>query len=74
MPLSVTLFYSAISCVIFFIMGGIIGWVGNDVVYSISSPDEPAPYDHPEMYDSRGTPYTGELLTLHFEEEYDEED
>ena len=54
MPLSITLFFSAVSCVIFFVLGGIIGWVGNDYVFSMAGGKDEEPYDHPEMYDSRG--------------------
>ena len=73
MPLSETLFFSALSSIIFFILGGIIGWMGNDVVYAVSTKDQAPEYQHPEMYDSNGTPYSGELLTLHFDEVEDQE-
>lgn len=74
MPVAVTLFFSAVSCVMFFILGGIIGWVGNDVVYAMNGMDEEEPFDHPEMYDSNGRAYTGELLSLSFEDYEPEED
>jgi|TARA_B100000035_G_C20980648_1_gene545289 hypothetical protein len=73
MPVSITLFFSAVSCVIFFVLGGIIGWVGNDVVFSLNGGEAEEPFDHPEMYDSKGRAYTGELLSLTFED-YEEED
>lgn len=73
MPLSITLFFSAVSCVIFFVLGGIIGWVGNDYVFSMAGGKDEEPYDHPEMYDSRGRAFTGELLSLQFTDEEDED-
>lgn len=74
MPVAITLFFSAVSCVMFFILGGIIGWVGNDVVYAMNGTDGEEPFDHPEMYDSNGRAYTGELLSLSFEDYEPEED
>tara|TARA_B100001996_G_C18663691_1_gene594067 strand:+ start:2157 stop:2372 length:216 start_codon:yes stop_codon:yes gene_type:complete len=60
------LFFSAVSSLIFFILGGIIGWMGNDIVYATTA--QQPEYTHPEMYDSNGTPYSGDLLSLRFEE------
>jgi len=74
MPVAITLFFSGVACVIFFVLGGIIGWVGNDVVFSMNGGNEEEPFDHPEMYDSNGRAYTGELISLTFSDEYEEEE
>tara|TARA_B100000287_G_scaffold216093_1_gene203882 strand:- start:9230 stop:9454 length:225 start_codon:yes stop_codon:yes gene_type:complete len=74
MPIAETLFFSGVACFLFFILGGIIGWIGNDVVYATRSGGQDPEYEHPEMYDSTGRPYSGELLTLHFDQQEEEEE
>nr|BAR31724.1 Hypothetical-Protein / belonging to T4-LIKE GC: 312 [uncultured Mediterranean phage uvMED] len=74
MSVSIVLFFSAVSCIIFFVLGTIIGWVGNDVVFAMNGGNDEEPYDHPEMYDSNGRPYTGELFSLTFDNEWAEEE
>ena len=68
------LYFSAVTSLIFFILGGIIGWIGNDVVYATTTQEEPASYEHPEMYDANGTPYSGDLLHVRFHEQDVEDD
>ena len=68
------LYFSAVTSLIFFILGGIIGWIGNDVVYATTTREEPASYEHPEMYDANGTPYSGDLLHVLFHEQDVEDD
>ena len=69
------IYFSAVTSLIFFILGGIIGWMGNDVVYATTTREEPANYEHPEMYDANGAPYTGDLLHVRFtEQEVEDED
>ena len=62
------LFFSAVSSIIFFILGGILGWMSNDIVYATQKPEQ-LDYSHPEMYDANGSPYSGELLHVRFEEQ-----
>ena len=68
------LYFSAVTSLIFFILGGIIGWIGNDVVYATTTREEPASYAHPEMYDANGNPYSGDLLHVRFHEQEVEDD
>tara|TARA_E500000331_G_scaffold241774_1_gene232146 strand:- start:735 stop:953 length:219 start_codon:yes stop_codon:yes gene_type:complete len=68
------IYFSAVTSLIFFILGGIIGWMGNDIVYATQQPEQ-LDYSHPEMYDANGAPYSGELLHVRFEEqEVEDED
>ena len=70
------LYFSAVTSLIFFILGGIIGWIGNYVVYATTTKEEtPTSYEHPEMYDANGNPYSGDLLHVRFhEQEVEDED
>ena len=69
------IYFSAVTSLIFFILGGIIGWIGNDVVYATTTKEEtPTSYEHPEMYDANGNPYSGDLLHVRFHEQEVEDD
>ena len=70
------LYFSAVTSLIFFILGGIIGWIENDVVSATTTKEEtPTSYEHPEMYDANGNPYSGDLLHVRFhEQEVEDED
>ena len=72
------LFFSGIGIVGSFMIGLMIGWFGNDIVYSFLNKNRIQPM-HPEMFDENGQLIPDEIVAVRFEnsedfEEYDEED
>jgi hypothetical protein len=72
------LFFSGIGIVGSFMIGLMIGWFGNDIVYSFLNKNRIVPM-HPEMFDENGQLIPDEIVAVRFEnsedfEEYDEED
>ncbi len=54
---------------LFFIVGGILGWMVKDYLFSITYA---IPYLHPEMYDEHGNILPDEILAVRFETNYDD--
>ena len=55
---------------LFFFVGGLIGWVARD--YMMNYREIPRP--HPEMFDENGNLVTDEVISFNFENYYDNED
>ena len=53
--------------IMFFILGGLIGWVARD--YMMNYRDIPRP--HPEMFDTNGNLVPDEIVAFRFENNYD---
>lgn len=72
------LFFSGIGIVGSFMIGLMIGWFGNDIVYAFLNKNRIHPM-HPEMFDENGQLIPDEIVAVRFEnsedfEEYDDED
>jgi hypothetical protein len=72
------LFFSGIGIVGSFMIGLIIGWFGNDIIYAFLNKNRIVPM-HPEMFDENGQLIPDEIVAVRFEntedfEEYDDED
>jgi hypothetical protein len=72
------LFFSGIGIVGSFMIGLMIGWFGNDIVYAFLNKNRIQPM-HPEMFDENGQLIPDEIVAVRFEnsedfEEYDDED
>ena len=53
--------------IMFFILGGLIGWVARD--YMMNYREIPSP--HPEMFDTNGNLVPDEIVAFRFENNYD---
>ena len=53
--------------IMFFILGGLIGWVARD--YMMNYREIPRP--HPEMFDTNGNLVPDEIVAFRFENNYD---
>ena len=62
--LAVTLTFSALFCVMFVVLGTIVGWLAKDYVLQRDSKYIPM---HPEMFDENGQIIPDEVLAVRFE-------
>lgn len=72
------LFFSGIGIIGSFVIGFMLGWFGNDIVYAFLNKNRIQPM-HPEMFDENGQLIPDEIVAVRFEnsedfEEYDDED
>ena len=72
------LFFSGIGIVGSFMIGLMVGWFGNDIVYAFLNKNRIQPM-HPEMFDENGQLIPDEIVAVRFEntedyEDYDDED
>ena len=72
------LFFSGVGIVGSFMIGLMVGWFGNDIVYAFLNKNRIEPL-HPEMFDENGQLIPDEIVAVRFEnsedfEEYDDED
>ena len=62
--LAVTLTFSALFCVMFLVLGTVVGWLAKDYVLQRDSKYIPL---HPEMFDENGQVIPDEVLAVRFE-------
>ena len=62
--LAVTLTFSALFCVMFLVVGTVVGWLAKDYVLQRDSKYIPM---HPEMFDENGQIIPDEVLAVRFE-------
>ena len=62
--LAVTLTFSALFCVMFLVVGTVVGWLAKDYVLQRDSKYIPL---HPEMFDENGQVIPDEVLAVRFE-------
>ena len=67
--LAVTLTISALISIMFFFVGGVVGWLAKEHFYSTN-----ISYMHPEMFDENGNILPDEILAVRFENDYDYDD
>lgn len=65
--LAVTLTLGTLISIIFFLVGGMIGWTVKQYLVERSY----VAYTHPEMFDSNGNLIPDEILAVRFENDYD---
>ena len=64
--LAVTLTIGTLVSVMFFFVGGVVGWLAKEHVVTT----QPV-YTHPEMFDENGNILPDEILAVRFENDYD---
>jgi hypothetical protein len=67
--LAVTLTIGTLVSIMFFFVGGVVGWLAKEHIYNT----QPV-YTHPEMFDENGNVLPDEILAVRFENSYDEFD
>ena len=67
------LFFSGISVIGSFVIGLIVGWFGNDIIYAFLNKNRIQPL-HPEMFDENGQLIPDEIVAVRFENTEDFED
>jgi len=72
------LFFSGVGIIGSFIIGLMLGWFGNDIIYAFLNKNRIQPI-HPEMFDENGQLIPDEIVAVRFEnsedfEDYDDED
>lgn len=72
------LFFSGVGILGSFMIGLLVGWFGNDIVYAFLNKNRIQPM-HPEMFDENGQLIPDEIVAVRFEntddfEDYDDED
>lgn len=67
--LAVTLTLGTLVSIIFFFVGGMVGWLAREHFYQVTPI-----YTHPEMFDSNGNILPDEILAVRFENNYDDDD
>ena len=67
------LFFSGISVIGSFVIGLIVGWFGNDIIYAFLNKNRIQPL-HPEMFDENGQLIPDEIVAVRFENSEDFED
>jgi hypothetical protein len=72
------LFFTAIGIIGSFVIGFMLGWFGNDLIYAFLNKNRIQPL-HPEMFDENGNLVPDEILAVRFEntddlDQYDDED
>ena len=65
--LAVTLTIGTLVSIMFFFIGGVVGWLAKEYVYAT----QPV-YTHPEMFDENGNVLPDEILAVRFENSYDD--
>ena len=68
--LAVTLTIGTLVSIMFFFVGGMLGWMAKQHFYERSY----APSMHPEMFDDNGNLIPDEILAVRFENDYDYDD
>lgn len=64
------IFFSGIGIIGSFIIGVMLGWFGNDIVYAFLNKSRQGAI-HPEMFDENGNVIPDEILAVRFENDYD---
>ena len=64
--LAVTLTIGTLVSIMFFFVGGMVGWLAKEHVYQT----QPV-YTHPEMFDENGNVLPDEILAVRFENDYE---
>ena len=64
--LAVTLTIGTLVSIMFFFVGGVVGWLAKDHAYRT----QPV-YMHPEMFDENGNVLPDEILAVRFENDYE---
>tara|TARA_Y100000401_G_scaffold8878_1_gene6075 strand:- start:7587 stop:7907 length:321 start_codon:yes stop_codon:yes gene_type:complete len=67
--LAVTLTIGTLVSIMFFFVGGMVGWLAKEHVYAT----QPV-YTHPEMFDENGNVLPDEILAVRFENDYGDYD
>ena len=70
--LAVTLTISTLVSIMFFFVGGVVGWLAKEHFYNTN-----IAYTHPEMFDESGNVIPDEILAVRFDNDfsdYEEED
>ena len=67
--LAVGLTVGTLFSIMFFLVGGVVGWLAKDHVINTTPI-----YTHPEMLDANGNILPDEILAVRFEHNYDELD
>ena len=67
--LAVTLTISTLISIMFFFVGGVVGWLAKEHFYTNN-----IAYTHPEMFDENGNVLPDEILAVRFENNYDDYD
>lgn len=65
--LAVTLTLGTLISIMFFFIGGVIGWTAKQYLVERNY----IAYTHPEMFDSNGNVIPDEILAVRFENDYD---
>ena len=65
--LAVTLTLGTLISIMFFFVGGIVGWMAKQYVIEKNY----VAYTHPEMFDENGNVIPDEILAVRFENDYD---
>ena len=66
--LAVTLTLGTLISIMFFFVGGVIGWTAKQYLVEKSY----VAYTHPEMFDENGNVIPDEILAVRFENDYDD--
>jgi len=71
------LFFSGVGIIGSFVIGVMLGWFGNDIIYAFLNKNRIQPL-HPEMFDENGQLIPDEIVAVRFEncedfEDYDED-
>jgi len=66
--LAVALTIGTLVSILFFFVGGVVGWLARE-----NSQFQPV-YTHPEMFDENGNVFPDEILAVRFENNYDTDD
>ena len=64
--LAVTLTISTLVSIMFFFVGGVVGWLAKEHFYTNN-----IAYTHPEMFDENGNLLPDEILAVRFENDYE---
>jgi hypothetical protein len=67
------LFFCAVGILGSFLLGIMIGWFGNDIVYAFLNRSK-QPIVHPELFDENGNLIPDEILAVSFNPEYLEDE
>ena len=67
--LAVALTIGTLVSILFFFVGGVVGWLARENSYQVQSI-----YTHPEMFDENGNVFPDEILAIRFENSSDDED
>ncbi len=70
------LFFCGIGIIGSFLIGVMIGWFSNDLVYSFLNKNKSPQFMHPEFFDENGNLLPDQIMAVRFEndEEDDDED